>query len=80
MACGLPTLASAVPPYVALVQKTRGGKICESLSDWASVLDEIDEAPEILWEWSQAAHVGVKAYSTEKISKTYVKLVHELLS
>ena len=62
-----------------MIGKTKGGKICESSSEWASALDGIIENPRSLWEWSQQAKKGMEAYSTENVIQQYVKLFQQLL-
>ncbi|MBF0290230.1 MAG: glycosyltransferase [SAR324 cluster bacterium] len=80
MAQGIPALASPLPSYLEVIQKTGGGKICESNSDWESALDCITENRNILWEWSQAARKGMIAhYSTENVVKQYIILFEQLL-
>ena len=79
MAHGIPALASPLPSYVEVIGKTKGGKICESSSEWVASLDEIVENPASLWEWSQLAREGMKAYSTVNVVRQYVELFQQLL-
>ena len=79
LAHGIPALASPIPSYVEVIEKTKGGKICESSSEWVSALDEIVENPESLWELSQLAREGMKAYSTVNVVRQYVELFQQLL-
>ncbi len=80
MVCGVPALASPVPSYIEAIQKTGGGKICESTSGWESALDDIAENRDTLWEWSQAAREGMMThYSTENVVKQYIELFEQLL-
>ena len=79
LAHGIPALASPLPSYVEVIGKTKGGQICESSSEWVSALDNIVENPENLWEWSQLAREGMKAYSTENVVQQYIELFQQLL-
>ncbi|SVE39845.1 uncharacterized protein METZ01_LOCUS492699, partial [marine metagenome] len=79
LAHGIPALASPIPSYVEVIEKSKGGKICKSSSEWVSALDEINENPESLTEFSQLAKKGMEAYSTENVVQQYVKLFQKLL-
>ena len=79
LACGIPALAPPLPSYLEVIGKTKGGKICESSSEWASALDEINDKPGSLLEFSQLALKGMKAYSTEYVVQQYVELFQKLL-
>ena len=79
LAHGIPALASPIPSYVEVIEKSKGGKICEYSSEWASTFDEILMNPVSLWEWSQLAKKGMEAYSTENVIQEYIKLFQQLL-
>ena len=79
LAHGIPVLASPIPSYVEVIEKSKGGKICEFSTEWASALDEILMNPGILWDWSQLAKKAMEAYSTENVVQEYVKLFQQLL-
>ena len=79
MTQGVPALAAPLPSYKEVIEKTGGGKICETDREWELALDEVLEDRNRLWEWSQAAYEGMKEYSTESVTKKYVKLFQKLL-
>ncbi|SVC76700.1 uncharacterized protein METZ01_LOCUS329554, partial [marine metagenome] len=58
MAQGVPSIAAPLPSYKEVIEKTEGGRICESNYQWEKTLDEIIVDPQILWQWSQAAREG----------------------
>ena len=80
MAQGVPALAAPLPSYKEVIEKTGGGKICQSESDWGKTLDEIMENPNMLWEWSRLAHDGMKGYSTALIASQYKQFFENILS
>ncbi len=80
MAQGVPALAAPLPSYKEVIEKTGGGKICKSESEWDGALDEVLDNPKMLWEWSQAARSGMKEYSTASVARKYQLFFEELLS
>lgn len=79
LAHGIPALASPIPSYVEVIEKSKGGKIIKNFTEWASNLDKIIEKPHILQEWSLDAVKGMRAYSTENIVQKYINLFQKLL-
>jgi len=79
MAQGVPALAAPLPSYKEVIGKTGGGRICASDREWEIELDEVLENRKRLWEWSQAAHEGMKEYSTESVTRKYVEVFQKLL-
>ena len=75
---GVPALASPLPSYREIIEKTGGGRICESDKEWENAFDEILEDRKMLWEWSQSAYEGMKEYSTESVVKQYISLFEKL--
>lgn len=80
MAQGVPTLAAPLPSYREVIEKTRGGRICESGLAWEEALDEVLADRDILWQWSQAAYEGMRSYSTENVAKKYAETFEHLAS
>ena len=79
LAHGIPALASPIPSYVEVIEKSKGGKICEFSADWVSALDEILMNHGSLWDWSQLAKKGMEAYSTKNAVQEYIKMFKQLL-
>jgi|TARA_Y100000310_G_scaffold173103_1_gene173219 hypothetical protein len=80
MAQGIPALAAPLPSYKEVIEKTGGGKLCESDEEWEKALDELLENRKMLWKWSQAALEGMKEYSTELVAKKYKLFFEKLLN
>jgi len=80
MAQGVPALAAPLPSYQEVIEKTGGGRICESDSEWKKALDEVLDNRQMLWEWSQAAYEGMRCYSTENIAKKNIEVFEKLIS
>jgi len=80
LAHGIPVLASPIPSYVEVIEKSEGGKICEFTHEWATALDEILINPESLLDWSNLAKNYMKKnYSTENVVLQYIKIFQQLL-
>jgi len=80
MAQGVPALASPLPSYKEVIEKTSGGRICESEIEWDKTLDDILDNRKMLWEWSQTAYEGMRYYATENIAKKYIEVFEKLIS
>ena len=78
MAQGVPAIASSLPSYKEVINKTGGGMVCDSKSTWEDTLDSVLENRQMLWEWSQTARSGMMQYSTESITKKYIRLFERL--
>ncbi len=79
MAQGVPALAAPLPSYIEVIEASRGGKICETESDWETALEQVVEDRQILKRWSREAFQGMLAYSTEAIAKKYAKLFQHVM-
>ena len=79
LAHGIPAIAPPIPSYSEVIEKTKGGIICDSKKEWAIALDNIIENPKKLFKLSQLALKGMKTYSTENTVKQYIKLFKQLL-
>jgi hypothetical protein len=78
MAQGVPAIASSLPSYIEVVNKTGGGRICDSKSAWEDTLDNVLENRQMLWEWSQSARCGMMEYSTESVTRKYLQLFESM--
>lgn len=78
MAQGVPALASPLPSYIEVIEKTGGGRICASESAWAAALDEVVKDRQMIEKWSQDAYRGMLSYSTESVVEKYIELFESL--
>jgi hypothetical protein len=79
MAAGVPALASPTPSYREVIEKTGGGRICETPESWAAALDEIASNHDLLRTWSTAARRGMEPYTTAAVAEQYAALFRDLL-
>jgi hypothetical protein len=79
MAEGVPALASPLPSYTEVIEKTGGGRLCRTRKEWEDALDTILSDRQVLTKWSSAAREGMKDYATDVIAKRYLQLFRELL-
>lgn len=80
MAAGVPALASPTPSYREVLEKTGGGRICETPESWAAALDEIASNRDLLRTWSAAARAGMEPYTTAAVTEQYAALFRDLLA
>ena len=78
MAQGVPALASPLLSYIEVIEKTGGGRICDSESAWEAALDEVLEDRQMLKKWSQDTCQGMLSYSTASIAEKYIQLFESL--
>lgn len=80
MAQGIPAIASPVPSYYDLLSTERGGRICHSLDEWRTTLDEIKEDRSLLRYWSTQARIQSEPFWTINVIPRYIELFHRLRS
>jgi hypothetical protein len=80
MAQGIPAIASPLPSYEELVNKTRGGIIARTAAEWRTALTEIQHDKTLLRRMGEASYSGMRKFSTEVIAAQYVKFCETLLA
>jgi glycosyltransferase involved in cell wall biosynthesis len=75
MACGLPAIASPVPSYVDVAERSEGAavSICRSDEDWTRAIESFFENPARLAEAGRAAREVVQRhYETGVVARRHV--------
>lgn len=78
MSAGVPALASPVPSYLELVGRPDCGRVCRSLVDWESALDETIADRDLLRQWSEKSIEAARPYRTGTVAEQYLDLLRNL--
>jgi glycosyltransferase involved in cell wall biosynthesis len=80
MAMGVPALAGPVPSYYLLLGDGKGGKICYSLEEWESYIEQFINNHEIRHKWRNEAIQSILPFLTPKIAQQINNLIYHLVN
>ena len=80
MSQGIPAIASPLPSYEELINKTRGGIIARTTAEWRTALTEIQHDKTLLRRMGEAAYSGMREFSTEAVVEQYLELFNTLFA